>query len=60
MICFLLIRLRCYEPKEELGENRGVTITPMDKSTDAILTLTVFTQFLLELIGSRVILKVTL
>ena len=55
MICFLLIRLRCYEPKEELGENRGVTITPMDKSTDAILTLTVFTQFLLGLIGSRVI-----
>ena len=31
-------KLRSYEPEEELGENRHVTIAPMEKSSDAIQT----------------------
>ena len=46
--------LRFYEPEEELGENYQNHNCAYANSTGAILTLTVFTQFLLRFIASRV------
>ena len=47
-------KLKFYEPKEELGENRQSHNCAYGELTGAIKTLTVFTQFLLNLIESRV------
>ena len=49
-----MCKLRFYEPEEELGENFHNHNCAYANSTGAIWTLTVFTQFLLGFIASRV------
>ena len=49
----IAIKLKFYEPEEEVCEGQGLNCAYVD-STGAIWTPTVFTQFLLGIIASRV------
>ena len=49
-----VFKLRIHEPKEGLGENYQDQNCAYANSTGAISTLSVFTQFLLRFIASRV------
>ena len=49
----IAIELKFYEPEEEVCEGQGLNCAYVD-STGAIWTPTVFTQFLLGIIATRV------